>query len=380
MLMMMMAALFVIAPATAQEAPVIERGEEINRVLLQVNDRIFTRHDYEARKSAELNRILTAPDFSAEERQRLIAQVGPQIMKAVFDELLLLSRAEQLGVLVTEDQIDAAIDDLSKAQGLNNREQMMRALEAAGMTMDELRGTVKQEITMQQVMSKEVYGRLEVSDEELRLIYRERADEFRTPERRRLREVIVRDTGGVDAEAQAETASAILTLVRGGAVLEDAIADFRDLGLVTDVIELGWLERGDLGTELTDAAWAVETGAYTDPVPARGGLHLVHVQDVEASSLPPFSAVADTLRDQERSRRFRRELRTYMAEQADAAFVREALPPEAAGYRELGEELVLDDELAGFRDPLQVPPAAGEGDAGDGDAQATGDDGPASGR
>lgn len=337
------AVLFTAMPAVAQE-----RGVEINRIVLRVNDQILTLREYELRKAGQIGRIMANPSLDPEQQQELVSQAGKQLVKNAYEEMLVLSRAKQLSVVVDDAEIDEMVQQVRQSQGMASEEDFRQALASAGLTLEELRQTYHRDLIIRAVMGREVHSRVEVSEEEMRVYFRNHADEFRVAERRRLEEVIVRDDSGLDEAQRGDVARQILEAVRGGTAFTDAIASFRDQELTTGVIDLGWLESNELGGGLRDSAFGLEPGAYSEPVAGRGGLHVIRLVDRQESRLRPFSEVQPEIAGILQGERFGRELRTYMAELSDRAFVEENLPPEAVGYR------ALADDLSGEPDELDV--------------------------
>ncbi len=321
--------LFWALPARGQEAV------EINRLILRVNDQILTLHDYEQRKAEEVNRILANPNLTADVRQEQLSALGKQLVKTSFDEMLLLSRAKQMSIIVTDEQIDRAIMQVREEQGLASEDAFREALAAYGMSIERLRKDYRREITMREIVSREIQDRIDLSEDALRAYYRENADRFEVPERRRIEEVIVLSSSGLDDSQLRGVAEEILAATADGTSLTEASASFRDQGLVSEVLDLGWLQREELGEELRAAAFAAPVGGYSEPTEARGGLHLLHVFENEPGGKRPFAEVQDEVRSRLQNQSFGRELRSYMAELETQAFVREDLPAEALGFRAL---------------------------------------------
>src|SRR5215213_1510554 len=78
-------------------APAALPAEVVNRIVLRVNDQIATLNDYQDRRE-EYVREISHREQDAEERQRLVQQAGEVAYAEMFQELLLRSRAEQLGI------------------------------------------------------------------------------------------------------------------------------------------------------------------------------------------------------------------------------------------------------------------------------------------
>jgi len=326
-------------------------GEDLNRIVLRVNDQILTLFDYEVRKSHEIAAILASEQLGDQERQEQLARLGPQLMQQMFQELLLMSRAKQMGVNVSDTAIGDAVHRVQEQQGLTDEVDLMRALASAGMTLDELRENLRRDLTWNEVIGREVTGKIEVGEEQLRAHYRENLDRYRIPEKRHLEEVIVLDSGEAPAEELARLAGEIRDQVAAWAELEATIEPYREAGRTTGVVDLGWLEHDELDAALAEAGWSLQAGELSTPIESRGGWHVLRLAGVEEATVRPFAEVQDEILRRERASRFDQQMRTFMAELERTAFIREDLPPEAVGYRSLSTRTAPEDELERFRRP-----------------------------
>ena len=339
-------------------------SETVNRIVLRVNDEIMTLHDYQKRKDSDVDAILSNPQISADDRQQLLSQLGSRIMQDMFRELLLMSRAKQLRIFVSDEEVEAGIQQMAKDRDIPDTATLERALAASNMTMDQLRERVRREILWSQVVGREVTSQIQVGEEELRGYYRSNKEEFKTPEKRWLKEVIVLESSGKSAEELAELAAEIRTALQSGGEFEAVIEPYRSEGLTTGVIDLDWLRPNELDSALADVAFQIEPGAYSEPVASRGGLHILHLAGLEEAKLLPFEEVQMAILNRERSRRFDQELRNYMGELERTAYIQEDLPPEAVGYRNLAGDYVPEQEIQLFQQPeLPAEEAAAEGES-----------------
>lgn len=341
-------------------------GETLDRIVLRVNGEILTLHEYETRREAFVTSILGDPEISAEDRQDRLSKVGKVILWDAYREMLLLSRADQMAVSVDDDQIDGAIADIRARQGIETEEQFRQALAMSNMTVEDLREKMKTEILWSRVVGEEVTRNIEVPEEELRAHYRAQKEEFTIAERRKVEEVIVLDSGIADAaqrQALAERISEEANAAGGFSGVELPEGD------VTSPIDLGWLTREDLDPALAEVGFDLEPGAVSEPVEGRGGLHVLHVTEVEEGRVRPFSEVKDSILARERNRRFDNELREYLARLESRSYIVEDLPADAVGYRELAGTLETSDSpLELFRDPEARLRDTARGDESDAEA------------
>jgi parvulin-like peptidyl-prolyl isomerase len=305
---------------------------EINRVVLRVNDRIATLVDYRERLSERVA-ALRRSDLPAADRDRALSEAGRTVLREMLDELLLLSRGDQLVVEVAEERLDAMVERAKRNLGIENDEQFEAALAQSGLTRDALRLRMRDNLLAQEVVGREVQAKIQVPEEELQRYYREHPEEFRVPARLRLREVVVLETSEKSAEERAELAVQIEKELVAGQTLDELAKRYAADALTSGVIDLGWVTPGDLDAGLEQAVWELQPGTYSKPVAGRGGIHLLEVMEREEARTRGFSEVQEELERVERERRFEKEFTTYLQQLERQAYIQASPPPEAEGFR-----------------------------------------------
>ncbi|HSS75864.1 MAG TPA: peptidyl-prolyl cis-trans isomerase [Thermoanaerobaculia bacterium] len=367
---LLLPSVLLLAPALLQAEALnssVIHTDVINRIVLRVNDRIATFYDYQQRK-AELVRDIVRREQDQEERQRQLGQAGEVVFADLFRELLLDSRADQLAIEITDAQVDQSMAQLKQNFNIKTDQDFAAALAQSGMTEPQLRAQVKGNLRMQEVRGREVQSRVKVDEEDLRRYYRKNLEQFRQPEQVQLREVVVLEEGGSTADQRKAVAGEIRGKVKGGASLADAVADLAKKNTTSNVIELGWVSPGDLDKNLEGAVWKLPVGSLSDPVEARGGLHLVQVIDRRESRIPPFNEVSSVIQTREQERVYRDEVAKYMVELEKKSLVVANPPQEAAGFRsrlgaapESTDPSDIGAAAATPPAPPAVPPAADPG-------------------
>ena len=84
-----------------------------------------------------------------------------------------------------------------------------------------------------------------------------------------------------------ETAREIAAKLEDGADFADLAAEHGTDGTAEQGGDLGWFEQGDMVPEFAEAAFALETGAVSDPVKSPFGWHLILLQERRESRCPP---------------------------------------------------------------------------------------------
>ncbi len=313
-------------------------ADVVTRFVMRINDEVATLHEYEKRR-AELERIiLERDDLTLQQRREALEQTPERVFRQMYEELLLLSRARQLGITVSDQQVEEQLVRIREQMGLRTDQEFQQALAMSGMTLEELREQARRSLLSQSVIGREVYSQIDVDEEILRRYYRDNPDRFMVPERLRLREVVVLEDKTPDAGERLRLAEEIRAEVTGGRGLDEVAEEREEGGLVSGLIDVGWISAGDLSAELEGAVWGLQAGQISEPIAARGGTHLVEVVAREPAALKPFAEVEEEVRDIERQRRATEEFEEYFTRLENEAFVRLDPPPGAEFFRRLTAE------------------------------------------
>ena len=332
--------------------PESARAEDLNRIILRVNEEILTLHEYELRKEGEISTVLADSRIESGERQERLEQIGRMVVQNSFSEMLLLSYANQHAIRVTDRDVSDSVNEMMARQGIETDAQLQQALQSNNMTLDELKNNARRELIWQQVVGREVQPKVVISDEEARGYYRNNQDQFKTPETRWLKEVIVLEASGLEDAELRRTAEEIRQALVAGGEAEEIIAPYKEREVATGLIDLEWLRAEELETALSTAAWAVSPGDFSEPVAGRGGYHIIHVAGVREASIKPLDEVEGWIRQREYNSRFNRELHVFLTKLETEAHIVEDLPSEAVGYQALAPDYETEDELELFRAPI----------------------------
>ena len=336
-------------------------ADDINRIVLRVNNQVATLHDYEERKAVEVTRILSNPNLDPNQRQEMLDKIGRDVMQNLFSELLLLSFADQQAIRVQESEVQEALQQVMERQGMRNISDLQQALDTYGMSLEQLRDNLRRDLLWNQVIGREVHGNIDIGDEELRAYYRNNQQQFQVSEKRWLKEIIVLESATLSGDELTRKAGEIRQELANGGEFETLAETYKEQEITTGIIDLGWLTEDELEKNLAEAAWQLQNGEYSAPTPGRGGLHIFYLVEAEEASIRPFEEVEEQIYARERSIRFEKELRSFMARIEQNAYVRENLPPEAVGYKTASEGFEPEEELGGFLSPLDsTDEASGE--------------------
>ncbi len=309
------AALFAAVAFSAGAADIVEA------VVVRVGDRIITRSQY-AKRLADLDREIeqTSPPEQVAERKQ---QVRARIVDELIEELLIKDRADRIGVTVSPDEIKDAINRLKQQYNITTDEQFESSLRQSGMTRADMEVRLRETLITNKVFARELRNRGELDDRELRERYNREKEQYRLPERARLREiVIVKPEHPALAEEARKRAETAASDARGpGADFAKIAAAVSEAGTKDQGGDLGEVARGELLANLDTAVFNAAAGDVLGPIETRSGWHVLKVEQRLPSEVPAFESVKDKLRKDASEETFQRDLKAYLESLRKDAFI-----------------------------------------------------------
>lgn len=303
------------AAATAQ-------AEVVEAVLARVGDRIVTRSQYEARLRGGYAEIeTTTPPAEGAARKETYRK---QLLDEMLSEVLIKDRADRLGITVTKPEIDDAIKRLMEQYNLTSEEAFNESLKQSGLTRPEMEARLRDTLLTNKVFGRELRSRAEIDDKELRKRYEREKDEYRVPERARLREIVIVIPPASDLAARAllrAEAEEAATRARAGEPFAALATEFSDSPSKASGGDIGTISKGELLPALDQSVFATPAGSIAGPVESPSGFHVLLVEERLPSEIPGFEAVKERLRANADQESFNRDYLAYLEKLRKEAYV-----------------------------------------------------------
>jgi peptidyl-prolyl cis-trans isomerase SurA len=308
-------ALAVLAAGLLAASPA--RAETANRIIAVINDDIIT----EAELAEHVEAMLAERDAP---EGATPAQVMQEMLRRLIQQRLILQEAKREGVVVGGDEIAKRLDEMAQRAG--SPETFESLLEEQGLTRDQLKEQIRDQMMIERVIASKVKSTIMVSPQEVAQEIEAHPELAKTGDRIRASHLLVR----VDERRSEEDAKALAERLRqelaDGADFDALAKQHSEDSHARQGGDMGWVAQGELMPELDAVLFGLEPGAVSPPVKSRLGFHLLRAGERRpASSLTVMEAHAEVYQ-MLFQRKYQDVLSRWLKGLADRAFVQVLAP------------------------------------------------------
>ena len=305
-------------PSLPAPAAITPNGTVVEDVIARVNDQIITRSEY-LRAEQQLLEESQQQGVSAAEFEDHRAN----LLRDMIDQQLLLSKGKELDITGDAETM-RRLDDIRKQNHLDSMEALEKAAEQQGVSFEDFKQQIKNQVITQQVVRDEVGRRLNLTHQQEETYYAAHAKDFEAPEQVHLSEILVptadNATDAQIASAQA-TADALEAKLKAGAEFA-ALAKSSSGGPTASAGgDLGDFQRGKLGDVLENATFSLPVGGVTAPIRTRQGFVILRVDSHQAAGVPPLADVEPQVQEAIYMDQLQPALRAYLTKAREDASI-----------------------------------------------------------
>ncbi|MBX3635664.1 MAG: peptidylprolyl isomerase [Rubrivivax sp.] len=267
-LLLLLAALHLPLAAQGRNAP--RSGDWIAAV---VNQELVT--------AGEVERRLERAQAEAQRAGMRLPPEGElrrQVLDALIDERAILSNARDSGMRIDEPEVDRAMQSIAE-QNQISLATLRERLAAEGIDYLRFRANVREQIMIERLREREVYRRIQISDEDIERLLAERRAALNADAEINVAQILVPVPDGADAATVAvrrAIAAAALARVRGGEDFAAVAREVSEDGNRERGGEIGLRPASRLPDLFVDAVKSLQPGEMTpEPVRSGAGFHVL---------------------------------------------------------------------------------------------------------
>lgn len=242
--------------------------------------------DGDIRQEAERLRLEYESVFADMEPGEREAQLLEWSKENVIERVLINQEAKKRDHLFSEAQIEKALSEIKRQQGLDNLDVKSE---------EKLKERIGQQIRVEKLLEEAQSQALGPNYEQIKTYYEGNKEQFRTPEQIKVSH-IVKHPNALCSPAQAE---AIIKEAKAridvGEPFETLVERYSDCSENSG--SLGYIVRGQMVEEFEDVVFNMDEGQVSDIFQTRFGFHIAKVYDRRPSVLQDFGTVSQKIKD-----------------------------------------------------------------------------------
>lgn len=256
------------------------------------------------------------------------------VAKSVAVSMLLDQLASEQRIAISEKQARDVLDRfIANRYADGGREAFVKELGEVGTSEEQVLAEIKRQLAVGRLMDRTSAAE-KISDDELRAEFDKRKDDLGTPERRKLRNIVVKSK---------QKARAVLGELRSGASFATVAAEHSLDGSTRKAGGLlGTLSERELEPEVAKAAFDAKKGELYGPVKGQFGWNVGRVDAIKSAVPADFEQVREEFRSMLRTERAFAHWRSWLGQQ-----IRDADITYADRYRPADPDAPPSSDISG---------------------------------
>lgn len=243
--------------------------EVVDRIVAIVNDDIVTLSQLDM-AAAPYRKNIEASQESSARKEEIMAQMHTQVLNQLVESSLVVQEAKRMGITVDSTDVDNAVENFKKEHNLD-QERLELGLAAQGMTLEQYRDRIKEQILQSMIVSRAVRSKIVVTDQEIKAYYDSHYQEFKAKKKYHLKNIIVRGATDLSTvQEQLENKADFAQVAKAYSIGSNASSGG----------ELGEFDISSFSDEIKKVLEGVGKGQYTKPVNMGDSFQILYVVDI----------------------------------------------------------------------------------------------------
>jgi peptidyl-prolyl cis-trans isomerase SurA len=252
----------------------------LDRVVATVNDEVITWSELVNVIVIEGKEYLSKS--GGKEKEAKIRELERPYLDRLIEMKLQIQEARKLGLYVDGSEIDGAVDEIRKKFSMTD-EVFLNSLKAEGLTLDDYRTRLADQILLQKVVNFAVKSNIVISAKEIEEYYAANREQFNEKEKRKIRQIFfVLPEDESQKTAVEVRAGEVMRRIREGGDFAELAGKFSEGPSRHFGGDIGYISRGSVLKEIEDVSFALNIGEVSGPFWSPAGLHIIKIEEKTA--------------------------------------------------------------------------------------------------
>lgn len=269
-------------------------AETSNRVVAIVNDDVITL--YELNKKIEEMTGQKSEDIKAADEKQFL-ETRRRILDLLINDKITQEKIRELGIQVTQNQVDTAIEDIKRTNHLTH-EELLANLKSQGISYDKYRETVKNQLERIRLINYEVKSKILIREEQIIQYYQEHQDRYRVNPEIHIAGIFLKpeiSEKATESEELKKKATELMARLRNGEDFGKLAKEFSQGPGADEGGDLGTFKLNQMDPNLLKELEDLPEGGICGPLYRGNTVQIIKLLNREEGGIRPLEEVRDSI-------------------------------------------------------------------------------------
>lgn len=226
---------------------------------------------------------------------RRIDELSREVLQNMIDRIIIVNAAKEKGLLIPQSYIDQEYDEVLNRDFGGDRARFLQYLSVRGLTARDYREMIHDRVVVNVMRQENRKSQSEISPERIEAFYVKNKLRFYQSEAMHLRQIILTPLADEGLLPLRQTAKEIISQLNAGANFGDLARKYSQDEMSRKGGDWGWIERKDIRKELSEVAFSLQPGQYSQPVELANTVFILYAEEKREEMIQPVSQVRDII-------------------------------------------------------------------------------------
>jgi peptidyl-prolyl cis-trans isomerase SurA len=273
-----------------------ESAEVVDRIVAIVNDDIITLFELNLSFKPYEEKIRKL-GYSSDKEHEMLFKVREDMLNRLIYQKLQDQEIERLKIKIDEPEIDQTIERI-KEENFYTDEDLRLTLVNEGLTMEEYRGKIKEQILRTKLINLNVRSKVVITKEDIASYYKNHPDKYGVKKKYHLYNIIIKAPLFADEREKDKIKTRmdeILTELKAGKSFENMVETYSKSSPDTGGSDLGLFRLDELSPQLQNTVKEMKTGEFTPVLDTDQGFQIFFIKEIVETSGKPLEEVSSEI-------------------------------------------------------------------------------------
>lgn len=268
--------------------PSLSAAELINGIAAIVNGEILTYYDVEKELAVISKAAAKKPGPTVEK-----AEARAAALNVLIEKKLISQKIKELGIKASDEELRLAIEDVKKQNKLT-QETFIAALNAQGMTFDQYKSQLRDQLERVRLMGEEVRSKIHVGESEMKAYYDANYKNYSEEmfQARHIFFAIDQKASESEVKRITDTATQVLQELKNGKDFAELARKYsNDTTTAKEGGDLGTFRKKDMLPDIENTLSTMKQGDISSLVKTASGIHIIKLEKRFVKSTKTFDEI-----------------------------------------------------------------------------------------